>query len=173
MQPPQGTSWPEGQTLPCFNSKAQPFQNFDYSHVYLVGRALSALLDVFALIFLFFIGKRLYNAKVGLLAVALGAGAVLQIQQAHFYTADAISMFFVVACLFFIVRLQDTFSWGDTIAAGFSAGLAIASRINVAPVLGILALAVFVPVLGHWRDPQRKATVEGAVARLVVAGILR
>jgi YYY domain-containing protein len=172
LPPPEGISWPEGQTLPCFNDKLQPFQYHDYSHVYLVGRTLSALLDVLALLFLFFIGKRLYNARVGVLAVALGAGAVLQIQQAHFYTADAIAMFFVVACMFFIVRLQDTFSWGDTIAAGFSAGLAIASRINVAPIVGILALAVFVPVLSRWRDPQRKATVEGALGRLVVAGLL-
>jgi hypothetical protein len=135
------------------------------------GQAGSALLDVFALIFCSSHWKTPVQRQGWLLAVALGAGAVLQIQQAHFYTADAIAMFFVVACLFFIVRLQDTFSWGDTIAAGFSAGLAIASRINVAPVLGILALAVFVPVLSHWRDPQRKASVEGAVARLVVAGV--
>ncbi|CAG0929996.1 hypothetical protein TFLX_01532 [Thermoflexales bacterium] len=148
---------------------AYPFAS--YQGVQLLGRALSGLLDLFTLIFMFFIGKRLHGVKVGLLAAALGAATVLQIQQSHFYTADIFATFFLVAALFFIIRLGDTFSWPDTIAAGAACGLAVASRINVAPVVGILAVALFVPVLSRWRDRQRQATVENAVARLVVAAI--
>ena len=169
---PEGMTWPDDQARPCFGEKGQTFQYTDYSHIYLVGRLLSALLDVVVLILMFLMGRRLYSTRVGILAAALGAATVLQIQQAHFYTADTIAMFFVVVCMFFILRFQDTFSWFDAIASGISGGLAVASRINVAPILGIIALAAFAHVFSRWRDPARRATIEGAVARIVVAAIV-
>ncbi|HSD85418.1 MAG TPA: glycosyltransferase family 39 protein, partial [Anaerolineae bacterium] len=156
----------------CLKKDGAPYPFASYQGIQLWGRALSGLLDLFTLIFMFFIGKRLYNVKVGLLAAALGAATVLQIQQSHFYTSDVFATFFVAAALFFIIRLGDTFSWFDTVAAGAASGLAVASRINVAPIVGILAVALFVPVISRWRDPQHKATIESAVARLVVAGIV-
>ena len=143
-----------------------------YGGIQLLGRALSAFLDLLTLIFMFFIGKRLYGVKVGLLAAALGAATVLQIQQSHFYTADIFATFFVAVAMFFIIRLGDTFSWPDTIAAGVSSGLAVSSRINVAPIVGILAVALLVPIFSRWRDPQRKVSIESAIARLVVAAIV-
>ncbi len=143
-----------------------------YNGIQLLGRALSAFFDLLALVFMFFIGKRLYGVWAGLLAAALGAATVLQIQQAHFYTADSVATFFVVAAMFFIIRLGDTFSWVDTIAAAVASGLAVSSRINVAPIVGILAVALFVPVFSRGRDPDRKASIESAIGRLVVAGII-
>ena len=156
----------------CLTKEGMTYPFASYQGIQLLGRALSGLLDLFTLIFMFFIGKRLYGVKVGVLAAALGAATVLQIQQSHFYTADIFATFFVVAAMFFIIRLGDTFSWVDTIAAGIASGLAVASRINVAPIVGILAVALFVPVISRWRDPQRKATLEKASARLVVAAII-
>ena len=152
------------------NINGVPLTFSSYDGVYLLGRALSGFLDLLTLVFMFFIGKRLYSARVGLLAAALGAATVLQIQQSHFYTADIFATFFVVAAMFFIIRLGDTFSWFDAAAAGVASGLAVASRINVAPLVGILAVAACVPVFRHWRDPQRAISLEGAIARIVVAG---
>ena len=71
-----------------------------------------------------------------------------------------------------IERVTATATGGGTIAAGIASGLAVASRINVAPIVGILAVALFVPVFSRWRDPQRKATIESAIGRLVVAAIV-
>jgi YYY domain-containing protein len=156
-------------TCPVTNNGV-PLTFSSYDGVYLLGRALSGLLDLLTLVFIFFIGKRLYGTKVGLLAAALGAATVLQIQQSHFYTADIFATFFVVAAMFFIIRLGDTFWWLDAAAAGIASGLAVASRINVAPLVGILVVAAFVPVFRHWRDPKRSISIEGAVARIVVAG---
>jgi YYY domain-containing protein len=156
----------------CLSKDGMTYPFASYQGVQLLGRGLSAIFDLFTLLFMFFIGKRLYGVKAGLLAAAFGAATVLQIQQSHFYTADIFATFFVVAAMFFIIRLGDTFSWLDTIAAGAASGLAVASRINVAPIVGILVVALFVPVFRQWRDPQRTATIEGAVARLVVSGIV-
>ncbi len=154
----------------CLTKDGATYPFASYQGIQLLGRGLSAILDLFTLLFMFFIGKRLYGVRAGLLAAAFGAATALQIQQSHFYTADIFATFFVVAAMFFIVRLSDTFSWLDTVAAGIASGLAVASRINVAPIVGILTVAIFLPVIRQWRDPQRKATFEGALARLVVAG---
>ena len=59
-----------------------------YNGIHLVGRAMSGLLDLVAIGFIFLIGRRLYDWRVGLLAALLQALAVMPIQQAHFYTMD-------------------------------------------------------------------------------------
>src|SRR5512145_278128 len=93
----------------CLTKDGATYPYASYQGIQLLGRALSGLLDLFTLIFMFFIGKRLYSVKVGVLAAALGAATVLQIQQSHFYTADIFATFFVVVAMFFITRLGDTF----------------------------------------------------------------
>ncbi len=142
MPPTCSTALCQANEQLCLMKDGVTYPFASYDGIQLLGRALSALLDLFTLIFMFFIGKRLYGVKVGVLAAALGAATVLQIQQSHFYTADMFATFFVVAAMFFIIRLGDTFSWPDTIAAGAASGLAVASRINVAPIVGILAVAL-------------------------------
>ncbi len=158
----------------CTLRDNQPVVYASYEDVNLLGRFLSGVLDLLTLLFMFLIGRRLGQGdkRVGLLAAALGAATVLQIQQAHFYTADIFASFFATAALYFIVRLADTFSWVDVVACGFSVGLAVASRINVAPILGVLGLAAFAYVLARWRDPQRRVTLEGALGRVVVASLI-
>ncbi len=50
-----------------------------YDPVTIVGRVMSGLFDLFALWMLYLLGTRLYNKRIGLLAAALGAAAVLPI----------------------------------------------------------------------------------------------
>lgn len=152
----------------CLKSNNVPVSFSAYDGVYLVGRMLSMVLDLFTLLFMFLIGRRLYNARVGVLAALLGAATVLQIQQSHFYTADTFAAFFVVLAVYFILRFADSNSWAGAIAAGVSSGLAVASRINVLPIVGILGLAALVPVLRRWHEPKR-ASIDGAILRIVVA----
>ncbi|HZY42521.1 MAG TPA: glycosyltransferase family 39 protein, partial [Anaerolineae bacterium] len=155
------------QTCPTRNNV--PFHFADYAGIVLLGRALSALLDLFTLLFMFAIGRRLYGTRVGVLAALLGAATVLQIQQSHFYTADIFATFFVMAAFYFIIRFGDSNSWPDVIASGAASGLAMASRINVAPILGIVGIAALAHVFRQWRQTDRTATFESAIARIVVA----
>jgi YYY domain-containing protein len=158
------------KTLPqvCLLSNNVPVPYAGYDGVYLLGRILSAIVDLFTLLLMFVIGRRLYNARVGVVAALLGAATVLQIQQSHFYTADIFATFFVVFAFYFIIRFGDSNSWADAIAAGVSSGLAVASRINVLPIVGIVLLAAAAPVLRQWRGPNR-ASIDGAIMRFVVA----
>ena len=59
-----------------------------YDGIHIFGRFLSGLVDILSIIFLFLIGRRLYNNWVGLMAALLLALAVMPIQQSHFFTMD-------------------------------------------------------------------------------------
>ncbi len=113
----------------------------DYDHIFLLGRSLSAIADLLSLVLVFFIGRRLYDRRIGLLAAFLYAIAVFPIQQAHFYTVDAISTTFVVATMYFAVRIAGQGRWWDYVCSGILMGMAVASRVNVAVLGGIIGLA--------------------------------
>ncbi len=70
-----------------------------------VGRFLSALADLLSVLLVFLIGEKVYNRRVGLLAAAFSAFAVLQIQQAHFFTVDTFTTLFVMLAIYFAVRV--------------------------------------------------------------------
>jgi len=53
-----------------------------------VGRGLSAMFDLCSIFLVYLIARRIYDRRVGLLAAAFSAFAVLQIQQSHFFTMD-------------------------------------------------------------------------------------
>lgn len=119
----------------------------DYEHIFMVGRVLSALSDLLVIPLLFFIGRRLFDRRVGLLAALLAALSVFPIQQSHFYTVDTMSTLFVVATFYFIVRIADEGRWWDYVLGGILLGMAVASRVNVATLAGIIAVAAGMNVL--------------------------
>src|SRR5512136_1426063 len=84
-------------TLPIFIVRyvGEALKQTDYSQITLVGRQLSALADLGALLFLFVLARRLYGNRVAVLAAALSAATVLSIQQAHFFAVDTFANFFV------------------------------------------------------------------------------
>jgi YYY domain-containing protein len=71
-----------------------------------VGRALSALADLLTVLLVFQVAERLYDKRVALLSAAFSAVAVLQIQQAHFFTMDTFINFFSFLAFYFAVRVM-------------------------------------------------------------------
>ena len=130
-------------TLPLFISvtAAEFYADYTDDNVYLqyrglalVWRAVSALADTLVIALVFLMGTKLHNKWVGVTAALIYAGAVLPIQLAHFGTADAVTNFFVALALYFAIRAQDTGSLWDFGTFGIALGMAVASRINVAPL---------------------------------------
>lgn len=76
-------------------------------NIKLIGRELSALADLGTIILLYFIVSRVYHRGVALLAAAFSSLAVMQIQQAHFYTADHFVNFFLFLALWFAVLIAE------------------------------------------------------------------
>jgi len=146
-----------------------------YRDLRLLGRQLSALADALALLVLFFIGRRLYNWKVGLLAAALSALAVMQIQQSHFMTADSFAVLFTACTIYCAVRVAQRGDWKWYAFFGVAFGMAMSSRINLLPLAGILLVAVVIA----YPDDETKAkttNLSQSVSRiglcLVLAGVV-
>ncbi|MBE2221680.1 MAG: glycosyltransferase family 39 protein [Anaerolineae bacterium] len=132
-----------------------------YDGVHLLGRVLSGLVDLVSILFIFLIGRRLYDWRVGLLGALLLALAVMPIQQSHFFTMDNWSSALTTLTLYTAVRAA---SLGDKKAGwklrwwvlfGLALGLTVSSRINVAPLAGISVLAgiIWLHQRGHdWHE---------------------
>lgn len=127
----------------------------------LVWRFFSAFFDVGAIIFIFLIGSRLHNRWVGLMAAVLYACAPLAIQKAHFGTVNSITAFFVTMAIWAAVNVQDKGKIRYYILFGIAFGAALAGRINIVPLAGVVVLAGMVnaaPVLDKriaWSERQR------------------
>ena len=142
-----------------------------YNEIRLLGRWISALADTLSLLFIFLIGRRLYNRRVGLLAAALSALAVMQIQQSHFMTADNLAGLFTILTMYCAVRIAQGSSlirpaangsdqpasrgyqparlaWLWYAIFGVCFGMALASRINLAPLAGMVLIAAFISISG-------------------------
>ncbi len=97
-----------------------------YGGLPLLGRGLSATLDLLSVLLLFFLGKRVYGYWTGTLAMLLGACTVLDIQLSHFYAVDTVLLPLCLLALLAAVTIaradrRSAYVWGG-VALG--AGLA-------------------------------------------------
>lgn len=163
-----------------------------YDEIRQMGRSLSAVADTLSILILILIGTRLYSRRAGLMAGALSALAVMQIQQSHFMTSDNFAALFTTTAVYAAVRAAQTpaavrpaepetapyrLSWaslGWFALFGLSFGMAMASRINLLPLAGIIILAAFISVadlkLRSQSDLRRVLTA--AAVGLAVAGLV-
>lgn len=155
--------------------------NTGYGELRLMGRRLSALFDSLALIVIFLIGWQLYkNYRVGLLAAALSALAVMQIQQSHFMTVDNFAVFFVTAAMFCAVRVAQNKPvffkkmglWGWYILFGVFFGMAMASRVNLLPLFGLIGVAAVIAHADDWNTGHRSQIISDVAMRLALAGLV-
>jgi YYY domain-containing protein len=113
-----------------------------YDGIHLVGRFLSALVDMVTVLFTFLIGRGLYDWRAGLIAALLMAAAVLPVQQSHFYTMDNWAAALTAVAMYGAVRAsQDGQQKRWWLLFGLGLGLAVASRINVAPLAAMSVIA--------------------------------
>ncbi len=169
-------------TLPLFLARATGDQltqiTGDSSHssfygLHLVWRALSALAETAIILVVFFIGVTLLDRRAALLAAALYSVVVFSIQQAHFGTVDAITNLCCALALLFAVRVWKAGRMVDYALFGLFCGCALACRINVAPLAGLVLLAPLPTLVGHWRSGSSIRDLARKVGSgLVTAGVL-
>ena len=130
-------------TLPIFLVRfvAEWVGKTGYDEVQLVGRALSGVFDLISILLVYLIGERLYSRRVGVLAALFLSLSVLLIQHAHYFVVDPIANTFILAGLYFAVRVLDTGKLLDYALFGVILGMAVASKISAAPIAGVLVLA--------------------------------
>lgn len=158
-------------TLPLLFTKylGEAFGMNGYGDIYLLGRYLSALMDLLTCILVFLAATRLFkNEKIGLLAAGFSACSVLPIQLSHYFTVDTFSNFFAFLAIYLaIVVMTVPFrdrqpegentkkgiweimggSWQSlTPYAGFGValGLAVACKVNAGLIAFLLPIAAWV-----------------------------
>lgn len=113
-----------------------------YDGVHLVGRFFSGFVDLISILFIFLIGQRLYGWRAGLLGAFLLGVAVMPIQQSHFFTMDNWAAALCTIALYATVRAsEDAGRKRWWLLFGLFLGLAVASRVNVAPLAAIAPIA--------------------------------
>ncbi len=117
--------------------------------IYLLGRYVSTAADLLTILTLFFVGRHLFDHRIGLLAAALYAACAFPIQQSHFFTVDTLTTLFVTAAFFFAARALTAHRWIDYPLFGLMLGLAMSSKVSVFPLALILMLALAARV---WRE---------------------
>ena len=116
----------------------------NYDSITQVGRVMSGLFDIGAILLLFLIGKKLYNRKIGLLAATLLSFSVLNIQLSHFFAVDTFANLFILATIYFLLRTHESGRWLDSVLTGLMFGLGLASKLSVFTlVVPILVIAGF------------------------------
>ncbi len=150
------------------------FEFTGWNEITQAGRVLSTIFDIGSVILLFFIGKKLFNQWVGLLASIFSGMAVLQIQQSHFFTVDTFATFFTTLGVYLAVIISQTdfsvkkYRGGNdesddqetpeiqknwipsprtlllSIFFGIVVGLAAASKINTVTIAILLPLSYFI-----------------------------
>lgn len=142
------------------------------------GRALSSLADLGVVLLVYLTASRAYDRRVGLLAMAFSAGAVLQIQQAHFFTMDTFATFFTLLALYLALivatqppgRSLDRAILWPSLGFGVALGMAVASKLNAAPVAAALPVGMLV-YLARIRPAERERAVVRLTLYLALAAI--
>ena len=119
---------------------------FDWQGGHLVWRGLSMIFDLITILLIFALGRRMHSRWVGLAAAILYAAAPLAIQKAHYGTTNAIAACMVTLALYFAVAVQQRGKLLHYLLFGIACGTAVASRINLAPLAGIIVAAALIQV---------------------------
>lgn len=157
-----------------------------WGEINLVGRVLSALMDLGIVFLVYLLAERLYGKRAALVAAAFSTFTVMQIQQSHFFTVDNFVNFFAFLALTTACFIATEFNhqydeegvaklrpWpvGPYLLFGAALGMAAASKINLVVVAFTLPLAVAVRL---WRLPEedRQRMWWNAVAFVSGAAVL-
>ena len=106
-----------------------------------IGRSITAVADVGTVLMVYLLGKQIWSRRVGLLASALVAVAVVHIQHSHFYRPEPLLVFFLAGSFWAMLRVVERRRLRDSLLLGVFVGLTFAAKVSVLPLLLPLALA--------------------------------
>ncbi len=114
--------------------------------VWILLHGLTALFGMATPVLTFMLGRRLANARAGLVGGFLALASPLILETNHLLLCDVPAAFFVLATLVVVARLVDEERWSTYLVAGALAGLAAGSKWPA----GLVALAIALVWL-RWR----------------------
>ncbi len=144
-----------------------------YDQIHLVGRVLSGVFDLGSILLLFFLGRRLFDERVGLIASFLLAFTALNIQGSHYFVVDTFLTFFVLLTLWFTVSVAEGKGWTAYVALGLSMGLTLACKVSVFTLVVVVALGAGLWVRRRVQTGESPVRAQfRALAGLVLAALV-
>lgn len=134
-----------------------------YGNIHVVGRVLSASLDIVTLITIFFITKRLYSSRTthvktsispvipALLAMFIYSIMLLPIQLSHFSTVDP---YVITSITLLLLMLTFYPTWKSGALGGTFFALALSAKISAIPIIIPLMLYFFVYVFSAYKTKK-------------------
>jgi hypothetical protein len=129
---------------------------------YRVARYLSAAAGIASVLVVFRIGLRLFGRAAAFAAAAMLSLAFLHVRESHFGVTDAPMTFLTLVAFLFIVRLSESGTARDLIAAGVASGLATSTKYNAALIALPALFAILTDAAGIRRPigtPLRRAAL--------------
>ncbi|HSJ58109.1 MAG TPA: DUF2298 domain-containing protein [Anaerolineae bacterium] len=171
-----------GEALQTFYAEMQPDPDeywrthlplTAYDRIHLVGRVLSALFDLGTVILTFFLARRLFDWRVGLIAAALLTFTVLNIQGSHYFAVDTFLTFFVALTLWFTLDAAEGGDWQSFVNLGLAMGLTMASKVSVFLLVAVIALAAWIRIRRQlYEGDAGSETILAAVSGLALAALV-
>lgn len=109
--------------------------------LFLIGRYTTATMGSASVFLLYWIGSRIYNPRVGLIAASLLAVCSMHVWTSHLVNTDVPLTFFFLLTLFFVTRLYDSGLQRDYCIAAALAAVTINVKIIGVGILVIYGLA--------------------------------
>src|SRR4051794_9716361 len=134
------------------------------TEVYVVARAVSAILSTTAILWTYLAGAKLLDRRTGFLAAALMTVAFLPVFYSHLALNDAPTLAPAALSVYGIARIYRHGRWWDFALAGIAAGIAIATKYTAAYLILPICIAAYFRyrdaggALPHpWRLSARRA----------------
>jgi 4-amino-4-deoxy-L-arabinose transferase-like glycosyltransferase len=126
-------------TFPLLITKtiAQILNLNSYDQIFYVGRMLSSIFDTLTILLIFLISIKFFkNIKTALFSAFLYSICIFPIQQSHFFTVDAITVFFFTLTLYLLISQKTALS-------GVVFGITLASKTSIGIILPLILLFIF------------------------------
>src|SRR3989344_5205863 len=148
-----------------------------YTSINLLGRVISTCADIGTMLTIFFMGKKLWNKHIGMLAGFFYAISVLPIQLSHFYAVDTLLTLFIVQTLYTSILFYEHPTVKKALRIGIFLGLAFATKISASVLLiaigSMLTVDFFLLFIKHVHKPVVLLSYTPTfLKRLLIDGLL-
>lgn len=118
----------------------------EYGNIHYVGRFLAALFDTGTIILIYFVGKRLFSKRVGLISAFCYSASVLPIQLSHSYTVDPLLTFFLLLTLYFLLIILEKAQTKAAVLIGIAFGVCLSIKISALIFLPVILVTYLITV---------------------------
>ncbi len=121
----------------------------DPSIFLLLGRLLTTIFSLTTVLLVFWIGKKLYSPRIGILAAFFLSVSFLHVQESHYIKQDVLTGLFSLLIYYFSVRIAKQASTTTYLFCGLILGLFASLKYNFFIVLPTVLLAQLLQANGH------------------------